>query len=202
MSSCKPMAIGPDPVGRLTHILTDYAARHPAAPRPILVALDGRCASGKTTLAVQLQAALGCSVVTLDDFFLRPEQRTPQRLSQPGENIDHERVLSQVLLPLSRGEAAQYRPYRCASQSLGQPIRVEPTPFVLLEGSYALHPNLRPYYHLRLFLSVPPEEQMRRIVAREGQARAQVFATRWIPLEEQYIAALRPDQCCDYCFVT
>ena len=45
-----------------------------AAVQPrVLVAIDGRCAAGKTTLAASLQAQLGCNVFHMDDFFLRPE---------------------------------------------------------------------------------------------------------------------------------
>ncbi|MGN1003224.1 MAG: uridine kinase, partial [Oscillospiraceae bacterium] len=122
-------------------ILREIAQRK-APDRPFLVALDGRCASGKTTLAARLQAACGCGVVHLDDFFLRPEQRTKERYATPGENIDHERFLAEVLLPLRRGEAAVYRPYDCARQALGDPVRVEPSPVVVAEGSYACHSAL------------------------------------------------------------
>ena len=81
--------------------------------RPFLFALDGRCASGKTTLASALREAVGCGVIHMDDFFLRPEQRTEERLSQPGGNVDRERFLQEVLLPLKRGESFSYRPYDC-----------------------------------------------------------------------------------------
>ena len=76
-----------------------------AAMRPrVLVAIDGRCAAGKTTLAASLQAQLGCNVFHMDDFFLRPEQRTPERLHQPGGNVDFERFLTEVLRPLYDGD--------------------------------------------------------------------------------------------------
>ncbi|MGN0968424.1 MAG: uridine kinase, partial [Oscillospiraceae bacterium] len=132
-----------------TQILREIKQRK-VENRPFLVALDGRCASGKTTLAAHLQAVCGCGVVHLDDFFLRPEQRTQERYATPGENIDHERFLSEVLLPLRRGEAAEYRPYDCAHQTLGDPIRVEPSSVVVTEGSYACHSALWPWYDLRV----------------------------------------------------
>ena len=169
---------------------------------PFLVALDGRCASGKTTLAARLQAACGCGVVHLDDFFLRPEQRTKERYETPGENIDHERFLAKVLLPLRRGETAVYRPYDCARQRLGDPVRVEPSPVVVAEGSYACHSALWPHYDLRIFLTVPPEEQLRRITARNGPQGAEVFRAKWIPLEEQYFSAYQIADRCDLCLET
>ncbi len=171
-------------------------------PGPFLIALDGRCASGKTTLAARLRAACGCGVVHLDDFFLRPEQRTRQRYETPGENVDHERFLAEVLLPLRRGEAAEYRPFDCSAQRLGGPVRVEQFSVIVAEGSYSCHSALWPCYDLRIFLTVPPEEQLRRIAARNGAQAAGVFRTRWIPLEERYFAAYRIAQRCDLCFDT
>ena len=40
---------------------------------PVIVAIDGPCAAGKTTLAGKLQAAYDCNLFHMDDFFLRPE---------------------------------------------------------------------------------------------------------------------------------
>jgi adenylylsulfate kinase-like enzyme len=36
----------------------------------VLVAIDGRCASGKTTLAAALKEKLSCEIIHMDDFFL------------------------------------------------------------------------------------------------------------------------------------
>ncbi len=167
-----------------------------------LVALDGRCASGKTTLARRLQERRGWAVVHMDHFFPRPEQRTPARYATPGENVDHERFLEEVLLPLRRGERPAYRPFDCHARRLGDPIQVPAAPVVLIEGSYACHPALRASYDLRAFLTVSPEEQARRILARNGPETAQVFQTRWIPLEETYFSACGVAEACQYALET
>ena len=163
-----------------------------------MVALDGRCAAGKTTLAGRLAREYGFPVVHMDHFFLRPEQRTPERLAQPGGNVDYERVQAEVLTPLRRGEGAVYRPFVCKTQRLAEPITIPPAPVVLVEGSYACHPALWEYYDLRAFLTVDPEVQMKRIAAREGERCAQVFRERWIPLEERYFSACEVERRCDY----
>ena len=59
--------------------------------RPILVAIDGRCGSGKTTLGEYLKGQLDCNLFHMDDFFLRMEQRTPDRMKETGGNVDYER---------------------------------------------------------------------------------------------------------------
>lgn len=167
---------------------------------PILLAIDGRCASGKTTLAARLQKALGCSVVHMDDFFLRPEQRTQERYATPGGNVDHERFLQEVLLPLSRGENAVYRPFDCSSMSLGEPTELKCGAVTVIEGSYSCHPDLFPYYHVSVFLSLPSQEQMRRIILRDGEDYSKVFQERWIPLEERYFAQRDLQSLCTFSF--
>ena len=67
-----------------------------------LVAIDGCSCAGKTTLATQIGALLNGNVFHMDDYFLQPHMRTPERLSQPGGNVDAERFLADVLLPASR----------------------------------------------------------------------------------------------------
>ena len=42
-----------------------------------VIALDGMCASGKSTLAAYAAQELGVTVFHMDDYFLQPFQRTP-----------------------------------------------------------------------------------------------------------------------------
>lgn len=165
---------------------------------PLLAAIDGRCGAGKTTLAALLQERTGWSVLHMDHFFLRPEQRTEERLRTPGGNIDSERFLEEVLLPLKRGEAdVSYRPYDCQRQELAAPVLLKPGKVCLIEGSYSCHPALWDMYDLHVFLSVDAREQMRRIIGRNGADGARAFRERWIPLEEKYFAEYRVEERCE-----
>ena len=164
----------------------------------VLVALDGRCAAGKSTLGAWLSARYGYTLVHLDHFFLRPHQRTAARYAQPGGNVDHERFLAQVLRPLWEGRRAVYRPFDCAAQALGEPVAVEAGNVVVVEGSYSCHPALWPWYHLHVCLTLPPQIQRQRLLEREGPAGAEVFAEKWIPLEEKYLAAFHIPRRCEY----
>ena len=94
--------------------------REMARREHVRLAIDGPCASGKSTLAKTLADIYRCPVVHMDDFFLQPHQRTPERLAQPGGNVDYERFDAQVLSPLYRNEAARYRPWRCRTGDLGR----------------------------------------------------------------------------------
>ena len=157
-----------------------------AGKERIIVAIDGPCASGKTTLAAELSARLSCPVIHMDHFFLRPEQRTPVRLAEPGGNLDRERFAKEVLAPLREGKDVSYRPFVCATMTLGEPISVPRSPVTIIEGSYSCHPDLREGYDLCLFTTIGSAEQEQRLLAREGREKLEVFKAKWIPMEEVY----------------
>lgn len=167
-----------------------------------LIAIDGRCASGKTTLSAELKNIISCNIIHMDHFFLRPEQRTPERLNTPGENVDHERFLDEILIPLKSGEKVSYRPFDCKTMSFGNKIELNPRKINIIEGSYSCHNALYDYYDLHLFLSVSPEEQMRRILLRDGSEKAKIFESKWIPLEEKYFNTFSIAEKCEYSFTT
>lgn len=164
----------------------------------VLLALDGRCAAGKTTLAAALKEKTGCNVIHMDDFFLRPNQRTERRLQEPGGNVDYERVREEVLLPLTQGRAFSYRVYDCGKGDFSGEIEVQPAEITVVEGSYSCHPVLWEFYDMRIFLQIDGEEQARRIRRRNGEEKAVLFRDRWIPLEERYFAAFRIEERCDF----
>lgn len=169
-----------------------------AGGRSVIVAIDGRCGAGKTTLAREISRAMGCEVFRMDDYFLRPEQRTAERLAQPGGNADRERFLKEVLYPLSKGEREiVYCPFDCSRMELGEKVKVQCGDVVLVEGSYSCHPELWDFYDMHIFADVEKDIQLERITAREGGQKAQIFKSRWIPLEERYFEAFGIREKCE-----
>ena len=162
----------------------------------LLLAIEGGSAAGKTTLSALLERIYGCTVFHMDDFFLRPEQRTPERFREPGGNVDRERFLTEVLTPLVGGEAVDYRRFDCGSGTLLPPVRVVPTPLTVVEGAYCMHPALADAYGLSVFLDVSPERQRERILRRNSPAHARRFFSEWIPMEHRYFEAHRPKERC------
>ena len=163
----------------------------------ILIGIDGRCGAGKTTLSTALQEQLDCNVIHMDDFFLQPHQRTAERLSSPGENVDHERFLTEVMVPLSRNTEFQYRPFDCKTMSFGNSIKIIPNKITIIEGSYSCHPKLWNFYDLHIFADIDKETQLQRIIARNGSCAAENFKQKWIPLEEAYFDAFEIKKSCE-----
>ena len=155
----------------------------------LLLAIEGGAGAGKSTLAAHLQQRYGGTGFHTDDFFLRPEQRTKERLAEPGGNMDRERFRAEVLEPLVRGETVRYRPFSCRTMSLGEPLTVEPGRLCIVEGAYCMHPELAGAYDLSVFLDVDPALQRQRIERRNTPEQAAQFFARWIPMEQRYFEA-------------
>lgn len=162
---------------------------------PVL-AVDGCSGSGKSELAGLLAQVYGNGVVHLDDFFLQPGQRTPERLAEPGGNIDYERFQREVLPALPARRDFNYQAFDCGAMALGGMRTVAAAPFTLVEGVYAMHPRFRGAYDGALFLTVPREVQLERIARRSGPLLER-FQREWIPLEDRYFTACGVAEACD-----
>lgn len=163
--------------------LLQHLNSHPATR---VIAIDGRAASGKSTRALLLGAVLDAPVIHMDDFFLPPALRTEERLAQPGGNVHYERFAEEVLPHLRSGESFAYRVFDCSQMDFGGMKDIPAAPVRIVEGSYAHHPALGDYADLKVFSSVDEGEQMTRILRRNGVKMAEMFRSRWIPMEERY----------------
>ena len=145
----------------LCSILTAALDQHPT--KPLVLALDGRCGSGKTTLANGLSAQLpGCTLLRTDDFYLPPARRSPDWAHTPCANMDLTRLRDETLRPAYAGQPVAYRAYSCREGAFLPPAQLPAQPLVILEGSYSHHPLLRPYETLRVFVTCTKAEQTRR----------------------------------------
>ena len=156
---------------------------------PLILAIDGRAAAGKSTLAMALADLLGAATVHMDDFFLPPALRTEARLAEAGGNVHYERFREEVLPYLAVPEDFSYRVFDCGKMALDGERAVANTPIRIVEGSYAHHPALGNYAHVKVFCTVDADEQMARILRRNGAAMAERFRREWIPMEEAYFSA-------------
>ena len=148
----------------------------------VVIAIEGGSASGKSTLSELLLDRYECSVIHMDDFFLRLEQRTKERLNEVGGNIDKERFVLEVL-PNLRSDKLSYRKFDCQTMTLGEVNEVTLNKLVVIEGVYSMHPEFGKYYDLAVFLDISKEKQKERILKRNSPEFAKRFFEEWIPLE-------------------
>ena len=164
----------------------------------VIIAIDGNCTAGKTTLAAKLAELYDCNVFHMDDFFLRPEQRTPERFAQTGGNVDYERFTEEVLIPLQSGKTFSYRPFDCGTFTLSSPVHVAPKKLNIIEGTYSHHPYFKDPYDFKIFMTISPEIQHQRILQRPPFLHNRFFQ-EWIPMEQQYFQGFEIPKNSDLC---
>ena len=136
----------------LTQKIAALLAAHPE--QPVLIALDGRCGSGKTTLAGQLAEQFPASIVFhTDDYYLPPAQRIPEWEKTPCANMDLARLREELLRPARAGEPVFYRAYSCREGAYRPGQCIPAQPLSIVEGSYSHHPLLAGCYDLKVFVT-------------------------------------------------
>jgi uridine kinase len=166
--------------------------------RPFLIAIDGMCGSGKTTLGTYLTKELNASLFHMDDFFLQPHQRTEERLSEPGGNVDYERFKEEVLEHLADTNGVTFQPFSCFKWQLADAVTIPYNDIVVVEGSYSHHPYFENSYDVKVFLEISMEEQKKRIIARDGESSWPMFENKWIPMENRYFEEFKIKEQSDY----
>lgn len=170
--------------------------------KEVIVAIDGNSGSGKSTFAARLGSLYDCNIFHMDDFFLRPEQRTEERMKETGGNVDYVRFKYEVLDKIRKNRKFRYQIYDCSLGSLADYIDVCPKKLSIVEGVYSMHPTLHGAYALKIFLGVDPETQKRRILERSGEHMLRRFIDEWIPLENKYFSGMNIAQKCDLVFTS
>lgn len=168
--------------------------------KPLLIGIDGKCASGKSTLAKKLAERMNALLIHADSYFLQPQQRTEFRYRQPGGNFDRERFFTQIIERLHHCQAPILQFFDCREMKLLPEQTVEMPTVVIVEGTYCLHPLLYPWYDLTICIDIDQNTQKERLLRREPADKIPQFFSRWIPYETQYFKQLPIAQKADLLF--
>jgi uridine kinase len=112
-----------------------------------------------------------------------------------GDGFDIERIATEVVKPLTRGQPARFASYDWAAREARGTRSVEPDGIVVIEGVCALHRKLRDVYAVRAWVEAPAEIRLARAVARDGEAARADWVERWMPSEERYVERDDPVSC-------
>jgi para-aminobenzoate synthetase len=80
--------------------------------RPLVIALDGRSGTGKSTLAAELAGTHDGVVITADDFYVGDDRwRSLEAAERASRVIDWRRLRAEVLEPLRAGRPASWQTF-------------------------------------------------------------------------------------------
>lgn len=187
---------------KYAHLLPVVVGAEEVAARKghAVIAVDGPCGSGKSVLSGILAEICNAAVVRMDDFFLPPEKRTPERLAEAGGNVDRERFLTEVADGLREGSSFSYRIFDCSVMGFRGQRVIPERKVMIVEGSYSQHPDLAGLYDRKVFVTCPLELRKKRIFDRDGAALYPRFLREWIPMEERYFEIFSIEEQCDWVY--
>ena len=153
--------------------------------RPVMLAIGGDSASGKTTLTGGLVDGLGsdrCVAICVDDYHkFDREERKDQPFTPLHPDCNYIDIMEQHLQLLALGRPILKPVYDHSTGSLTRPEYVEPKEFVIVEGLHPLSTKLtRACFDVTVFLD-PPEDirrdwKVKRDTAKRGYTPEQVCA--------------------------
>jgi uridine kinase len=150
----------------------------------VLVAIDGHGGAGKSTLAWRIRDQLDQVTVVGLDAFSRP--------TVPG--WDWHRFRIQVLNPIQNSTPGRYQSWDWDQDCPGHWLDVPTGGIVVVEGVGALRKEIGHPWHLTIWVATPASLRLQRGVERDGEAMRSVWTDRWMPEEDAYVAAQRPDE--------
>lgn len=154
---------------------------------PKIITIDGKSGAGKTTCATILSEIYGYPIVHMDDFFLQAKQRTSVRLNEIGGNIDYERFIEEVIMPINNQQSFTYQIFDCHSMNFNHSKYISFDKGIIIEGCYSMHPKMKDYSHFKIFMDIDENTQKKRILKRNGEFILKRFIEEWIPKENEYI---------------
>lgn len=153
-------------------------------PTPLLLAVDGRSGSGKTTVARRiLDRVPGAAVVHTDDVAWYHAMFDWSALMADG-----------VLAPLRRGEAVAFRPPPWEARARPGAVTVPAgCPLVVVEGVGIGRRDLAPFFDGLVWVQTDRALAWARGLARDGGGPVQeAFWHEWEAAERPFLAAERP----------
>lgn len=168
-------------VAALARSLATRARHATAAGARIVVLLDGRSGTGKTTLGDALAEELDAQLVHLDDVY-------------PG--WDGLRAAADAVVTDVLGPPSGHRRWDWDASAPAGWTAVDPDLPLVVEGCGALSRASAPLAGLRVWLEADDDERWRRAIGRDGDVFAREW-DRWAAQERAFIATEDPVRLAD-----
>lgn len=141
-----------------------------------ILALDGKCCSGKTTIATLLEKENDVTIIHVDDFFDK---------SSSEFGINSQRLIKEVFNTIALHKPLTYNKWDCTNKRYQSILINNVKPLVIVEGVYSSNLELIDRYQGIIYLNVDDHNQMHRLQFRSKNLISR-FISEWIPRENNY----------------
>lgn len=168
-------------------VILNYV-RNKSHIRPILIGIDGRAGSGKTTLVENVNAIdPNISIITGDDFY----QHLPFDIHGKSSffykyqgYFDQNKFIKNILLPVRNSKEIKYKKYDWFKKGFSEHTIFLPTNIIFFEGVFMCSPDLVKYFDFSVFLDSKRDLCYSRLIKRDT---SQEWITEWQDTEDWYL---------------
>ena len=151
-----------------------------------VIGIDGLAGSGKSTLASKLASIVSdVQIVELDHFY--KSIKFPNSLLIEivyDAYFDWQRLIKEVLVPLSMNEESCFGKMDWETGIMVGSEPIKSGGVVIVEGVYAMRPEIRCFYDLKLYVETPKTLRKSRIDNRKYPDES--WVSYWMDLEDWY----------------
>ena len=175
-----------EPLTVVVETLTQLGSARAGGDRGMVLAVDGRSSSGKTTLATRMQSTVAESAVVHTDDIAWWHSRFGWA----------DLLMEGILVRFHRGELVSFRPPGWAGHGRQGSIEVPARcPVLIIEGVGAGRSEVSDLIDALVWVQADQQEAERRSLARIGQpggARTVADHREWMAEEDPFLAGQRP----------
>ncbi len=144
-------------------------ARRIEAAKPegetVIVAVEGRPGSGKTTFGDALADALGGTHIDIEEVYP----------GWSGLEEGSRLAVEELILPVARSETAVLPQWDWVASRPAEPLVVEPPEFLVVSGTGSGPRSASGYLGMLVWMELDDDERRRRALERDGE----IFAPHW-----------------------
>ena len=155
----------------------------------VVITIDGPAGSGKTSLALTLNREIASSyTIHMDELYEGwGSTMTPTLTSK----------LVTILESVAKDESVVFTPFNWLENCLGTPISVKAPKYLLIEGVGAGQSAIRKFVALAIWIEVPEDEGLARVLERDGPEVAE-FMPSFIEAQAAHFSKEDTKKSADY----